>query len=121
MRASIRARSRPGARSWRYVGCPTGRSPIRRPPNAYPDAVIDGWHWATAVLAGLLLSVLVLLRYDSLRDRPGWTLAMATRRALLAAPVIPVGFIAALLLPLWVGGILVIAPLVIILVMAMAD
>jgi hypothetical protein len=83
--------------------------------------VIDGWHWAAAAVAGLLLGVLVLLWYDSLRDRPGWTLAMATKRALLAALIIPVGFAAALLLPLWVGGILIVVPLVTILVMALAD
>ncbi|HEY5878766.1 MAG TPA: hypothetical protein VIU11_07640 [Nakamurella sp.] len=83
--------------------------------------VVDGWHWAVAVLAAILLAVLVLLWYDVLRDRPGWTLAMATRRALPAALVIPVGFVAALLLPLWVGGILVVGPLVAILIMAMAD
>ena len=83
--------------------------------------MIDGWHWAAAVVTGLLLAVLVLLRYDSLRDRPGWTLARATSRAAVAALVIPAGFVAALLLPLWVGGILIVVPLVIILVMAMAD
>ena len=88
----------------------------------YPVAVVvDGWHWAVAVLAAALLGVLVLLWYDSLRERAGWTLAMATKRALLAATVIPVGFVAALLLPLWVGGILVVAPLIAILIMAMAD
>ncbi|WP_420122033.1 hypothetical protein [Nakamurella sp.] len=83
--------------------------------------MIDGWHWAAAALVALLLAVLVLLWYDSLRDRAGWTLAMATRRALPAALVIPVGFVAALLLPLWIGGILIVVPLVIILVMALAD
>jgi hypothetical protein len=83
--------------------------------------VIDGWHWAAAALAALLLTVLVLLWYDSLRDRPGWTLARATKRALPAALVIPAGFVAALLLPLWIGGLLILIPLVIILVMAMAD
>lgn len=83
--------------------------------------MIDGWHWAAAAVAALLLMVLVLLWYDSLRERPGWTLARATRRALPAALVIPAGFVAALLLPLWIGGILIVVPLVIILVMAMAD
>lgn len=82
--------------------------------------VVDGWHWAVAVLAAILLAVLVLLWYDVLRDRPGWTLAMATRRALPAALVIPAGFVAAALLPLWVGGILVVGPLVAILIMALA-
>ncbi len=89
--------------------------------STYPGPVTDGWHWAAAVLAALLLAVLVLLWYDSLRDRPGWTLAMATRRAAPAALVIPAGFLAALLLPLWVGGVLVVLPLVAILVMALAD
>jgi len=83
--------------------------------------VVDGWHWAAAALAGLLLAVLVLLWYDSLRDRPGWTLAMATRRVLPVTLIIPVGFVAALLLPLWVGGVLILVPLIAILVMAMAD
>lgn len=82
---------------------------------------VDGWHWAAAVLAALLLAVLVLLWYDSLRDRPGWTLGMATKWALPAALIVPVGFVAALLLPLWVGGVLIVAPLVVILIMAMAD
>ena len=83
--------------------------------------MIDGWHWAAAVVAALLLAVPVLLWYDSLRDRAGWTLARATKRAAPAALVIPVGFVAALLLPLWVGGMLIVVPLVVILVMAMAD
>ena len=77
-----------------------------------------GLRWLGALT---LLLILVLLWYDSLRDRPGWTLAMATRRALLAAPVIPVGFVAALLSPLWVGGVLIVGPLLAILVMALAD
>lgn len=89
--------------------------------SPYPDAVVDGWHWAAAALAALLLLVLVLLWYDSLRDRPGWSLGQATMRAALAAPVVPVGFLAALFLPLWVGGILIAVPLVAIVVMALAD
>ena len=48
-------------------------------------------------------------------------LAMATKRALPGALVIPAGFAAALLLPLWVGGVLILVPLVAIVVMALAD
>jgi hypothetical protein len=81
----------------------------------------DGWHWAAAAIVAILLGVLVLLWYDSLRDRPGWTIARATKRAAVGAIVIPVGFVAALLLPLWVGGVLIAVPLVAIGVMALAD
>ena len=90
-------------------------------PAPYPGAVVDGWHWAAASVVALLLLVLVLLWYDSLRERPGWSLSRATRRALPASLVIPVGFVAALLLPLWVGGILILVGLVVIGVMALAD
>ncbi len=83
--------------------------------------MIDGWHWAAASISAVLLLVLVLLWYDSLRDRPGWTIAMATRRAALAAIVVPIGFAAALVLPLWIGGVLILVPLVVIGVMALAD
>ena len=83
--------------------------------------MIDGWHWAAAAIVAVLLLVLVLLWYDTLRDRPGWSTARATKHAGLAALVIPVGFVAALFLPLWMGGVLIVVPLVIIGVMALAD
>ena len=69
----------------------------------------------------VLLLILVLLWYDTLRDRPGWTIARATKRAAVGAIVIPLGFVLALLLPLWVGGALIAVPLVVIGVMALAD
>ena len=83
--------------------------------------MIDGWHWAAASIVAVLLIILVLLWYDSLRDRPGWSTARATKHALIGAIVIPVGFVAALLLPLWMGGVLIAVPLVVIGVMALAD
>ena len=81
----------------------------------------DGWHWAAAVIVAVLLIILVLLWYDSLRERPGWSTARATKHAGIAAIVIPIGFLAALFLPLWMGGALIVIPLVIIGVMALAD
>ena len=83
--------------------------------------MIDGWHWAAAAIVAVLLLVLVLLWYDTLRERPGWSTARATKNAGLAALIIPVGFVAALFLPLWMGGVLIVVPLVIIGVMALAD
>ena len=81
----------------------------------------DGWHWAGAAIAGVLLFILVLLWYDTLRERPGLSTAQATKRALPAFVVVPVGFALALLLPLWVAGVLIVVPLVVLVVMALAD
>lgn len=83
--------------------------------------MIDGWHWAAAAVVGVLLTILVLLWYDNLRERPGWSTARATKRALLGAIVIPVGFVLSLLLPLWVGGALAVVLLIVIGAMALVD
>ncbi len=93
---------------------------MHRVRTTYPERV-DGWHWVGAAIEAVLLLILVLLWYDDLRDRPGWTVGKATRWAAMSAIVIPVGFVAVLLLPLWVGGILIAIPLIAILVMAMAS
>jgi len=83
--------------------------------------MVDGWHWIVASVAAVALTILVLLWYDTLRERPGWSIARATKRAAPAAVVIPVGFVAAAFLPLWVGGVLIVVPLIIVGVMALAD
>jgi hypothetical protein len=83
--------------------------------------MVDGWHWIVASVAAVALTILVLLWYDTLRERPGWSIARATKRAGLGAIVIPVGFLSAAVLPLWVGGILIVVPLVVVGVMALAD
>ena len=83
--------------------------------------MVDGWHWIVASAAAVALTILVLLWYDTLRERPGWSIARATKRAGLTAIVIPVGFLAAAVLPLWVGGILIVVPLIVVGVMALAD
>jgi hypothetical protein len=82
---------------------------------------MDGWHWVAAAVEGLLLIVLVLLRYDTLRDRAGWTTRQATRSALKPAVVIPVGFVVVLLVPLWLGLILIAVPAIAVGVMALAS
>ncbi len=82
---------------------------------------MDGWHWIAAAVEALLLAVLVLLRYDTLRDRPDTTLAQATRSALRLAVIIPIGFAAVLLVPLWMGLILIAIPAVAVGAMALAS
>ena len=68
----------------------------------------------------LLLLVLVLLWYDHLRERPELSTGQATVRALPSLLVVPVGFALALLSPLWVGGVLIVVPLIVLIVMALA-
>ncbi len=82
---------------------------------------MDGWHWVAAAVEGLLLVVVVLLRFDTLRDRPGSTMRQATRSALKTAVIIPVGFVVVLLVPLWLGLILIAIPAVAVGVMALAS
>lgn len=82
---------------------------------------MDGWHWVAAAVEALLLIVLVLLRYDTLRDRPGWTLRRATSSASKLAVIIPIGFVLVLLVPLWLGLILVAVPAIAVCVMALAS
>jgi hypothetical protein len=82
---------------------------------------MDGWHVLAAAVEALVLLTLVLLRYDSLRDRRGATLAGATRSALKWAVVVPVGVVAVLLVPLWVGLILIGLPAIVVGVMALAS
>ena len=83
--------------------------------------MVDEWHWIVASVAAIALTIPVLLWYDTFRERPGWSIARATKRAGLAAIVIPVGFLAAAVLPLWVGGVLIVVPLAAVGVMALAD
>ena len=82
---------------------------------------MDGWHALAAAVEALILLVLVLLRYDSLRDRRGTTMARATRSALRWAVIVPVGVVAVLLTPLWVGLILIAVPAIAVGVMALAS
>ena len=82
---------------------------------------MDGWHALAAAVEALILLVLVLLRYDTLRDRRGSTLAQATRSALKCAVIVPVGVVAVLLVPLWVGLILIAIPAMAVGVLALAS
>ena len=82
---------------------------------------MDGWQVIAAAVEALLLIILVLLRYDTLRDRPDWTTRRATRSAGKLAVVIPIGFVVVLLVPLWLGLILIAVPAVAVGVMALAS
>lgn len=82
---------------------------------------VTGWTWVVAAAMAVLLLILVLLRYDTYRDRPGWSLGDATRRALLLALLVPFGVVVVLLVPLWLGAALLAVPAIVVLVMALAS
>ena len=84
--------------------------------------MVDGWHWVVASVAAVALIILVLLWYDTLRERPGWTIARATKRAAAGGDRHP-GRVSCCrrFLPLWVGAGLIVVPLIVIGVMALAD
>jgi hypothetical protein len=79
------------------------------------------WQWAAAVVEAVLLLVLVLLWYDSLRDRKGWTIQRATRAGLLASVSIPIGFVLVLLVPFWLALVLIAIPALAVAAMALAS
>jgi hypothetical protein len=82
---------------------------------------MDGWHVLAAAVEALILIVLVLLRYDTLRDRRDRTLSQATRSAAKWAVIVPIGVVAVLLVPLWVGLILIAVPAIAVGVLALAS
>jgi hypothetical protein len=79
------------------------------------------WQWAAAGVEAVLLLVLVLLWYDSLRERNGWSTRRATRAACLASISVPIGFVIVLLVPFWLALVLVAIPALAVATMAMAS
>jgi hypothetical protein len=79
------------------------------------------WQWAAAIVEAILLSVLVLLWYDNLRDRKGWSMARATKVAAWSAISIPIGFVVVLMVPFWLALVLVAIPALAVAAMAMAS
>lgn len=79
------------------------------------------WHYLTASIEAVLLAVLVLLWYDSLRERPGWTLRRASMAALRASIAVPIGFLVVLVMPLWAALILIAIPALAVITMALVS
>lgn len=79
------------------------------------------WRWVAAGVEAVLLVVLLLLWFDTLRERPGWTVARAARPPAIGALSIPIGFLLVLLLPWWAGLVLIGVPAIAVAAMALAS
>lgn len=82
---------------------------------------MEWWRWVAAVAEALLLGILLLLWYDTLRERPGWSWQQAARRPLIGAVSIPIGFLACLFLPWWLVLIILAIPACAVIAMALAS
>lgn len=82
---------------------------------------MEWWRWVAASVEALLLLVLVLLWYDDVRERPGWSALRAGRAAAIAGLSVPVGFAIVFLVPLWLGLILIAIPAITVAAMALAS
>lgn len=82
---------------------------------------MEWWRWVAAGVEAVLLIVLLLLWFDTLRDRPGWSVRRAARPPAIGAIAIPLGIVAILLLPWWVGLVLIVVPAIAVTAMALAS
>lgn len=79
------------------------------------------WQWTAAAVEAILLTILTLLWYDTLRERRGWRLARNKKALVVPACGIPIGFLVVLVAPLWIALILIAIPALAIVVMSMAS
>lgn len=79
------------------------------------------WRWVAAAVEAGLLVVLLLLWFDTLRETPGWTVARAAQRPAIGSVIVPIGFVLVLLLPLWIGLVLIAIPAIAVFAMALAS
>lgn len=82
---------------------------------------MEWWRWLATAAWVVLLVLLLLLWFDSLRSRPGWTIRRAVAPVALAALGIPAGALLAVVLPVWAVIALVAVPAVVLAVLASAS
>lgn len=82
---------------------------------------MESWRVIAALVEALLLVVLVLLWFDNLRERPGWSLGRGARNAGISSIIIPVGIIAVLVSPSWLTLVWLAVPALVVAVMALAS
>lgn len=79
------------------------------------------WQWTMAIVEAVLLAILTLLWFDTLRERRGWQLAHHKKLLWVPASVIPVAVVTVLVAPLWLALVLIAIPALAIVVMALAS
>lgn len=79
------------------------------------------WRWVASAVEAVLLVILLLLWFDTLKEKPSWSIARAARPPAIGAIAVPIGFLLVLLMPLWIGLILIAIPAFAVLVMALAS
>lgn len=84
-------------------------------------AVMEWWRWPAGALAVLLVLGLLALRFDTLKDLPGWSAGRAIRRLAPLSVLIPVVLLLALLGPWWLALTAALVPGLILLVLAAVD
>ncbi|MBM9467388.1 hypothetical protein [Nakamurella leprariae] len=82
---------------------------------------MEWWRWVAAGAETLLITVFVLLRFDSLREQGRGTGRAALLHGLVWALLVPAGFLAVLLSPAWLVLVLIAVPALAIAVLALAS
>lgn len=82
---------------------------------------VEWWRWVEGGAAAVLVLALLALRFDTLKDRPGWTAPRALRRLLPFVLFVPAVFLVATLGPWWLGLLAIAIPGLAVLVMAATD
>ncbi len=82
---------------------------------------MEWWRWVAAAVEAVLLVILLLLWFDTLRDRPGWSTARAARPPAIGAVAVPAASALVLIVPLWLGLVLIALPAIAVIAMAVAS
>lgn len=82
---------------------------------------MEWWRWPAAAVEAVLLLILLLLWFDTLRDRPGWSTSRAARPPAIGALGVPAVCLLVLILPLWLALVLIAIPASTVVAMAVAS
>jgi hypothetical protein len=82
---------------------------------------MEWWRWPAAAVEAVLLVILLLLWFDTLRDRPGWSTSRAARPPAIGALAVPAACLLVLILPLWLALVLIAIPASTVVAMAVAS